>query len=87
MILISQGYGWIVKSINSQYINISTYRTLIGSSYVKLPVELRNPKKELINSKNNDQKCFCWFYIRHNNPVKIPPEFIFLSQKIVLVSN
>ena len=67
---ISEGYGWIVKSINSQYINISTYRSLIGSSYVTLSVELRNPKKELINIKNNDQKCFCWFHIRHNNPVK-----------------
>ena len=42
---ISEGSGWIVESINSQYINISTYTPLIGSSYVKLPVKLRNSKK------------------------------------------
>ena len=55
---ISEQSGWIVESINSQYINISTYRPLTGTSYVKLLVELRNPKKGLINIKNNDQKCF-----------------------------
>ena len=49
---------WIFESISPQYINISTYRLLIGSSFVKLPVELRNPRNGLINIKNNDQKCF-----------------------------
>ena len=43
---INEGSGWIVERIKSQYINISTYRMLIGSSYVKLPVELRSPMKE-----------------------------------------
>ena len=43
---ISEGSGWIVESIKSQYINISTFRPLIGSSYIKLPAELRNPKKD-----------------------------------------
>ena len=42
---INEGSGWIVESIASQYINISTYRPLSGSSYVKLPVELSNSKK------------------------------------------
>ena len=46
--------GWIVESIESQYINISTYRPLLGSSYISLPVELRNPRKGLINIKNKD---------------------------------
>ena len=36
---INEGSGWIVESIESQYINISTYRPLSGSSYVDLPVE------------------------------------------------
>ena len=36
------------ESIESQYINILTYRPLSGSSYVKLPAELRSPRK-LIN--------------------------------------
>ena len=55
---INNGSGWNVESIESQYINISTYRPLSGSSYIKLPAELRSPKKGLINIKNNDQKCF-----------------------------
>ena len=38
--------------------NISTYRPLLGNSYIDLPIELRSPKKGLINIKNKDQKCF-----------------------------
>ena len=49
--------AWIVELIESQYINISTYRSS-GSSYVRLPVELRSSKKELINIKNSDENCF-----------------------------
>ena len=41
-----------------QYINILTYRPLLGSSYMDLPVELRDPRKGLINIKNKDKKCF-----------------------------
>ena len=55
---INKGSGWIVESIESQYINISTYKPLVGSSYIDLPIELSNPRKGLINIKNNDQKCF-----------------------------
>ena len=55
---INEGSCWIVESIESQYINISTYRPLSGSSYVELPIKLRSPKKGLINIKNKDQKCF-----------------------------
>ena len=33
--------------------------------------ELRNSKKGLINIKNNDKKCFLWYYVRHISPVKI----------------
>ena len=50
--------GWIIESIDSQYINISTYRHISGSSYISLPVELKIPRKGLINIKNKDQKCF-----------------------------
>ena len=52
---------------------MSTYRPLSGSSYIKLPAELRSSKKELINIKTNDQKCFLWCHVRHINPVKIHP--------------
>ena len=78
---INEGSGWIVKSIESQYINISTYRPLSGSSYVKLPVELRSPEKALINIKNKDQKCFLWCHVRHINPLKEHPERIINKDK------
>ena len=42
---INEGSGWMIESIESQYINISTYRPLSGSSYIDLPAELKNPKK------------------------------------------
>ena len=55
---INERSGWNIESIESQYINISTYRPLSGSSYINLPIELRNPRKGLLNIKNKDQKCF-----------------------------
>ena len=33
-----------------------------------MPVELRIPKKRLINIENDDQKCFLWCHVRHINP-------------------
>ena len=73
---INNGSGWNVESIESQYINISTYRPLSGSSYMDLPVELKSPRKGLINIKNKDQKCFLLFYVRHINPSREHPERI-----------
>ena len=70
---INRGSGWITESIESQYINISTYRPLVGSSYIDLPIELKHPRKGLINIKNNDQKCFLWCHVRHINLVKDHP--------------
>ena len=55
---INKGSGWNVESIESQYINISTYRPLSGSCYMDLPVELRSPRTRLIDIKNKDQICF-----------------------------
>ena len=73
---INKGSGWIIESIESQYINISTHRPLVGSSYIDLPIELKHPRKGLINIKNNDQKCFLWCHVRHINPLKEHPERI-----------
>ena len=70
---INKGSGWIIEWTESQYINISTYRPLLGSSYIELPIELRSPKKGLINIKNKDQKCFLWCHVRHINPSKEHP--------------
>ena len=67
---INKGSGWNVESIESQYINISTYRPLSGSFYMDLPVELRSPRKGLINIKNKNEKCFLSFHVRHINSSK-----------------
>ena len=56
---INEESGWIIESIESQYINISTYRPLSASSYIDLPVELKNKKTGLINIKNKDKNVFC----------------------------
>ena len=55
---ISHGPGWVVEEICSQYLNISSYLPLSGSTYIKLPKELDHPMKVLINIKNNDNKMF-----------------------------
>ena len=70
---INRGSGWIIELIESPDINISTYRPLVGSFYIDLPIELKHPRKALINIKNNDQKCFLWCHVRHINPVKEHP--------------
>ena len=43
---INEGSGWIVEFIESQYIYISAYRPLSGSSYIELFVELKSLKKD-----------------------------------------
>ena len=78
---INEVSAWIVELIESQYIHISTNRPLSGRSYVQLRVELKSPKKGLINIKNNDQKYFLWCHVRHINPVKIHPERVTQNDK------
>ena len=46
-----------------------------------LPVELRSPRKRLINIKNKDKKCFLWFHVRHINLSKEHPERINKTDK------
>ena len=55
---INNGSGWIIELIESQYINISTYRPLSGSSDMDLPVELRSPRKGLIILKIKMENLF-----------------------------
>ena len=83
---INEGSGWIIKLIESQYINVLIYRPLLGSSYIKLPVELKNPKKGSIIIKNNNQKCFLWCHVRHINLLKIHPERITREDEKLVIS-
>ena len=66
---INEGSGWIVESVDGEYVNISAYIPLVGNTYIELPDELKNSMKGLINIKNNDNKCFLWCHIRHLNLV------------------
>ena len=78
---INEGSGWIIVLVESQYINVSTYRPLSGSFYIELPAKFKNSKKGLINIKHNDRKCFLWRRVRHINFVKIHPERITQNDK------
>ena len=76
-VCINKGSDWNVESIESQYINISTYRPLSGSSCISLPVELKNPRKGLVNIKKTKIKnIFLWCHVRHINTSKEHPEKI-----------
>ena len=78
---INEGSGWIIESIDAQYVNISVYSPLTESTYVELPDGLKNPMKGLINTKNNDNKYFLWCHIRHLNSLKAHPERITKEDK------
>ena len=38
---ISEGSDWIIESIDAEYVNISNYNSLSGSSYIELPNKLK----------------------------------------------
>ena len=46
---INEGSGWVIETVNDQYLNISRYAPLLGSSFIELPKELSSSKKGLIN--------------------------------------
>ena len=45
---INESSFWVIESKGSQCINVSIYRPLVGSSYLKLPPEQKR-SKEMIN--------------------------------------
>ena len=73
---VSEGSGWVIDRIDSHFMNVTTYQPLQGSSYIELPMKLRNPAKGLINIKNKDNECFRWCHISHSNPQKKDPQRI-----------
>ena len=81
---VSEGSGWVIDRIDSHYINVTTYQPLNGSSYIELPIELKNLAKGLINIKNKDDECFRWCHIRHLNPQRKNPQRIKKDNKRLL---
>ena len=53
---LSEGSGWTISIINEHYIDTVVYEPTKGSSYIPLPVELRNSRKGLVNLKNEDDE-------------------------------
>ena len=66
---INEGSGWIIEEIHNQYLNVSSHIQLTENTYIKLPNELKHPKKGLTNIENDDNKCFLWCHVRHLNLV------------------
>ena len=81
-IWISEGSGWVIENIISNFVNIVSYVPLRGSCYLLLPEELRNSRKGLINIKSNDKECLRWGHIRHLNPLKNHNERITARDRI-----
>ena len=46
-----------------------------------LPIELRSPRKGLINIKNKDEKCFLWCHVKHINLLNKHPERLLKNDK------
>ena len=58
--------GWTIDSVMEQNINISKYKPLYGSSYIKLPKDLNHSRKGFVNIQNSDDnKCLLWCLVRY----------------------
>ena len=53
----------------------------MGSTYIKLPDELKNSMKGLINIQNNDNDCILWCHVRHSNLIDRNPRRITKEDK------
>ena len=60
----NKGSGWVIESVDMEYVDISTFIPLSGSAYAELSRRLRNSMKGMISIKNNNNKCFLWFHIQ-----------------------
>ena len=81
---ISEGSGWTIQSVDNHYLNIVKYKPMRGSSYIKLPQELRHSAKGLINMKNEDNECFRWCHITYLNPQEKNPQRIKKVNKVFI---
>ena len=55
---INERSGWLIESVDAEYVNISVYSPLSGSTNIKLPFKLKNSMKGLINNKHNHNVFF-----------------------------
>ena len=80
--IFGKGSGWIIDSVIQHNINIWKYNPLAGSSYIKLPKELDQPRKGLINIEKIDDNEWCkWSLVRYLNPADCTPARITKADK------
>lgn len=72
---------WVIGSVDNQRLDIVEYFPLSGGSYIKLPPELQNSEKGLVNLKNNDNECFLWCHVGYVCPKEKDPEGIKKSDR------
>ena len=70
-----------ISNINEHYINTVVYEPTKGSSYIPLPVGLRNSTKGLVNLRNNENECFRRCHMRYLNLQEKDPQRIKKSDK------
>ena len=73
---------WTTDSVIDHTIIISKYNPLAGSGYIKLPKELDDPRKGLLNIQNiDDNECFKWCLVTYLNPEDDTPRRITKADK------
>ena len=66
----------VFGSLGDDKVELSNIKIQSASSYMKVPQELRNSQKGLINLQNKDNECFRWCHIRYLNPQTKDPQRI-----------
>ena len=64
----AEGSGWVFLEVENLTLYTDIWDPIKASSYINLPLELKN-KKAIINMQNKDNnKCFLWCVLRALNP-------------------
>ena len=71
----AEGSGHVFLEVENLTLKTTIWEPIKGSSYIKLPPELKN-KKAIVNIQNEDNKCLLWSVLRGLNPKDNHPERI-----------
>ena len=71
----AEGSGHVFLQVENLTLKTTIWEPIKGSSYIKLPPELKN-KKAIVNIQNEDNKCLLWSVLRGLNPKDNHPERI-----------
>ena len=65
---VCEGSGWTVDYIVEAVLHVAAYVPLCGSSHIPTPKKLVR-RKDVLNVKNDDAKCFMWSILAGIHPV------------------